>query len=134
MLCWTSKGIINLSREYHSGVVKNSTASNFIIELVYTHERVFKLIYEPSEFTEFEQDFQILKDCFVDIHRGSSMRLFNPPSGVSLEATPPPSNRRRGNSGSISRNELSAYSTIIQESVGANYSVSVSSPEGSGSM
>ncbi len=81
MLCWTSKGLINITRDSHQGILKNQQSTFNIISILCGNDRVLELKYSHFETQEFETDFKNLKECFLNTFQGSSVRLFNPPTG-----------------------------------------------------
>lgn len=93
MLCWISKGIVNLTRDSGcdgviNGVEYVGTDSNpsYFIQILASEGNVLskKLMYLDQE--QMLQDFAILKDCYINLMVGSNsggrVRLFNPPQDL----------------------------------------------------
>lgn len=103
MLCWISKGIINITRDYHSGIIKSQETDHYLIKVMIGgggEDNIVKLKYSVVEYPDFESDFQILKDCLLNVHRGSNgtTRMFNPPTDLPVETNTESTSRpnRRG--------------------------------------
>lgn len=160
MLCWISKGIINLTRdEGCDGVITgveytgdNSSPMYFIQILAYENKVLAKkLMYLDQE--QMQQDFTILKDCYVNLMVGSNsgnrVRLFNPPQDltntIAQEERDATRNTRRGTrndniytpSGALDFDALtnavrsvSVNPFVLPDNTG-NYTISTSSWSGS---
>lgn len=103
MLCWISKGIINITRDYHSGIIKSQETDHYLIKVMIGgggEDNIVKLKYSVVEYPDFESDFQILKDCLLNVYRGSNgtTRMFNPPTDLPVETNTESTSRpnRRG--------------------------------------
>lgn len=90
MLMWYSRGIYNLLRERVQGVSFEETGQGYNIILDGTSyaedstSRAKIFSYALSERETAEADFQIFKDCFLNVCiSGNNTRMFNPP----VEAT-----------------------------------------------
>lgn len=112
MLMWYSRGIYNLLRERVQGVSFEETGQGYNIILDSTSyeedstskAKIFR--YTLSERETAEADFQIFKDCFLNVCvSGNNTRMFNPPveATESLVREERRSNREATTSSSLDR-------------------------------
>lgn len=110
MLMWYSRGIYNLLRERVQGVSFEETGQGYNIILDSTSyeegskSKIFK--YSLSEKDTAEADYQIFKDCFLNVCvSGNNTRMFNPPveATESLARGERRSNREATTSSSLDR-------------------------------
>lgn len=139
MLCWISKGIVNLTRDSGCDGVINGIEyagadanPSYFIQILGTEGNILskKLMYLDQE--QMLQDFAILKDCYINLMVGSNsggrVRLFNPPQDLTntiaqeeRETSRRPVARDRDN-GFILPPITNSFGTSINETINDVYS------------
>lgn len=139
MLCWISKGIVNLTRDEGcdgiiNGVEFDTDSSNpkyFVQVLGHESRTLHKKFYYLDQ-EQMLQDFAILKDCYINLMVGNTgsgrVRLFNPPQDLTntiaqeeRETSRRPVARDRDN-GFILPPITNSFGTSINETINDVYS------------